>query len=111
MVEKKIRMADLTILYWRDIPAQVIAKRGRGRKREKAKIELPRRFSVAIDAAAMFDGACSTDDYLTEWRRSAPADCGDDLNTEARALVAKLEYEYDTKKLRVLVENGGKIKD
>ena len=104
-------MADLIILYWRDIPAQVIAERGRGRKREKVKIELPRRFSVAIDAAAMLDGAYSTDDYLTEWRRSAPANCGDDLNTEARTLVAKLEGEYDTKKIRLLVENSGKIKD
>ena len=33
-------MAQITILYWRDIPAQVIAEKGRGRKREQAKIEL-----------------------------------------------------------------------
>ncbi|MDC1383258.1 virulence factor [Candidatus Puniceispirillum sp.] len=104
-------MADLIILYWRDIPAQVIAERGRGRQREKVKIELPRRFSEAIDASAMIDGAFSTDDYLKDWRRSAPAECGYDLNTEARALAAKLEDEYDIKKIRSLVENGGKIKD
>ena len=46
-------MANLITLYWRDIPAQVIAERGRGRKRKQAKMELPRRFSVAIDAAAL----------------------------------------------------------
>ena len=46
-------MANLITLYWRDIPAQVIAERGRGRKREQAKIELHRRFAIAIDAAAM----------------------------------------------------------
>ena len=57
-------MANLITLYWRDIPAQVIAERGRGRQREQAKVELPRRFSIAIDAAAMRDGADSTDDYL-----------------------------------------------
>ena len=50
-------MANLITLYWRDIPAQVIAERGRGRQREQAKVELPRRFSIAIDAAAMRDGA------------------------------------------------------
>ena len=61
-------MANLITLYWRDIPAQVIAERGRGRKREQAKIELPRRFSVAIDAAAMRDGVNSTDDYLCLFR-------------------------------------------
>ena len=57
-------MANLITLYWRDIPAQVIAERGRGRKREQAKIELQRRFAIAIDAAAMRDGADSTDDYI-----------------------------------------------
>ena len=54
-------MAQLITLYWRDIPAQVIAERGRGRKREQAKLELSRRFSIAIDEAAMRDGADSTD--------------------------------------------------
>ena len=83
-------MAQLITLYWRDIPAQVIAERGRGRKREQAKIELARRFAIAIDAAAMRDGADSTDDYLAEWRRGEPVECGDDLEAEAAAMAAKL---------------------
>ena len=62
-------MASIMVLYWRDIPAQVVAERGRGRKREQAKIELHKRFALAIDEAAMRDGADSTDDYLAEWRR------------------------------------------
>ena len=41
-------MAQLITLYWRDIPAQVIAERGRGRKREQAKIELARRFAAGV---------------------------------------------------------------
>ena len=101
-------MANLITLYWRDIPAQVIAERGRGRKREQAKIELPRRFSVAIDAAAMHDGAESTDEYLSEWRRSEPEDCGEDLEAEAAVRAAVLGDEYTSKTLRALVENGGK---
>ena len=39
-------MASLTVIYWRDIPAQVVAETGRGRKREQAKIELHRRFAL-----------------------------------------------------------------
>jgi hypothetical protein len=101
-------MASLITLYWRDIPAQVIAERGRGRKREQAKIELPRRFLVAIDAAAMRDGANSTDDYLTEWRRSQPEECGEDLEAEVAVRAAALGNEYTSEALRALVENGGK---
>ena len=62
-------MGQVVTLYWRDIPAQVVAEKGRGRKREQAKIELHRRFALAIDEAAMRDGADSTDDYLADWRR------------------------------------------
>ena len=56
-------MASLTILYWRDIPSQVIVKAGRS----SAKRELSERFIRAIDAAAMHAGAKSDDAYLAEW--------------------------------------------
>jgi hypothetical protein len=100
-------MAQLITLYWRDIPAQVIAERGRGRKREQAKVELHRRFAIAIDAAAMRDGADSTDDYLAEWRRGAPVECGEDLEAEAAAQAAALEANYPAERVKTLVENGG----
>lgn len=100
-------MANLITLYWRDIPAQVIAERGRGRKREQAKIELPRRFAIAIDAAAMKDGADSTDDYLAEWRRSDPVECGEDLDAVVAERAAALEAEYPAERVKQLVANGG----
>ncbi len=100
-------MAQLITLYWRDIPAQVIAERGRGRKREQAKVELHRRFAIAIDAAAMRDGADSTDDYLAEWRRGAPVECGEDLEAEAAAQAVALEANYPAERVKTLVENGG----
>ncbi|TIV10197.1 MAG: hypothetical protein E5W02_20945, partial [Mesorhizobium sp.] len=53
-------MADLIVVYWRDIPAQVIVKKGR----QNAKRELPLRFTEAIDMCAMRTGAGGTDDYL-----------------------------------------------
>ena len=100
-------MAHLITLFWRDIPAQVIAETGRGRNRQQSKIELPRRFAIAIDAAAMKDGADSTDDYLAEWRRSEPVSCGDDLYVEATKLAAHIEAKYPAERVRKLVESGG----
>ena len=84
-------MASLTILYWRDIPSQVIVKAGR----KSAKRELSERFIRAIDAAAMHAGATSADAYLADWRRGDPSPCGDDLEAEASAAAARLEAEYD----------------
>ncbi len=97
-------MADCIVLYWRDIPAQIIVKAGR----KTAKRELPERFIQAIDACAMRVGARDTDAYLAEWRRGAPEPCGDDLEAEADAAFARLESEYGRDRLRQLVDNGGR---
>ncbi len=97
-------MADRIIVYWRDIPAQVIVKAGR----KAAKRELPDRFIQAIDACAMRTGARDTDAYLAEWRRGAPEPCGDDLEAEADLTLARLENEYGRDRLRQLVDNGGR---
>ena len=96
-------MAKLTIVYWRDIPAQVIAKE----KRTAAKRVLPERFEKAIDRAAMRSGARDTDAYLAEWRRGEPTPCGDDLEAEAAAAAARLEAEFDDDRLAKLVAAGG----
>ncbi len=97
-------MADRIIVYWRDIPAQVIVKAGR----KTAKRELPERFIQAIDACAMRVGARDSDAYLAEWRRGPPEPCGDDLEAEADATLARLENEYGRDRLRQLVDNGGR---
>lgn len=97
-------MADRVILYWRDIPAQVIVKAGR----KAAKRELPERFVQAIDACAMRTGARDTDAYLAEWRKGAPEPCGDDLEAEADAALARLENDYGRDRLRELVAHGGR---
>ena len=97
-------MASLIILYWRDIPSQVIVKAGR----TSAKRELSERFIRAIDAAAMHAGAISTDAYLADWRRGAPIPCGDDLEAEAEAAAQRLETEYDTHRLALLAKHDGR---
>ena len=101
-------MGQVVTLYWRDIPAQVVAEKGRGRKREQAKIELSRRFALAIDEAAMRDGADSTDDYLADWRRGAPVECSDELEVEASRVAERLEAEVDSELLAKLVNSGGR---
>ena len=98
-------MAQLQIVYWRDIPAQVMVKAGR---RNQAKRELPLRFTEAIDMAAMRTGAAETDDYLAEWRRGDPVQVGDDLEAEAAAAMEAIEQEYDKDRLVALVKNGGR---
>lgn len=95
-------MAKLTTVYWRDIPAQVIAKRGR----TSAKSQLPLRFQEAIDRAAMRAGKGSSDAYLSEWRRESRA-CGDDLKAEARAEADRLSAMYSDEDLARLIRSKG----
>ncbi|MEL6689666.1 MAG: virulence factor [Pseudomonadota bacterium] len=97
-------MPDVTIVYWRDIPAQVIVGKGR----RGAKVQLSERFEQAIDAAAMKLGASDTDAYLAEWRKAAPYSVDGDPNEVAAAEAARLEEEYDAKRVRALIQNEGK---
>lgn len=96
-------MAEKVILFWRDIPAQVIVRAGR----KTAKRPLPERFEQAIDRAAMRAGLTGTDAYLEQWRRGEPVACGEDLDAEAAAEAARLEAEYTPERLRELVAAGG----
>jgi len=95
-------MPDLITVYWRDIPAQVIAKAGR----KTAKVQLTERFEKAIDRAAMRAKLRDTDSYLAEWRREA-APCGEDLDAEAKAAAERLESEFTDERLARFVANGG----
>lgn len=97
-------MADLIVVYWRDIPAQVIVKKGR----QTAKRELSLRFTEAIDMAAMRSGAGDTDAYLAEWRKADPVPVSDELEAEADKATAALEAAYDRDRLVALAKSGGR---
>jgi hypothetical protein len=99
-----MEMADLVIVYWRDIPRQVIVKKGR----QNAKRELSVRFEEAIDMAAMRSGAAGTDDYLSAWRKADPVPVGDDLEAEADKAMQDLEAQYPRERLVALAKAGGK---
>jgi len=96
-------MASLTIISWRDIPAQVIVKRGR----ETAKVQLSARFQEAVDRAAMRAGKGSSAAYLADWKRSDPAPCGEDLQAEAAAEAARIEARFTDEDLEALIRAKG----
>ena len=94
--------AKLITVYWRDIPAQVIARRGR----TNTKVPLSERFHTAIDRAAMRAGKGSSDKYLEEWRRvSRP--CGDDIEEVMQVEAARLEAAFSDERLEAMVKAGG----
>jgi hypothetical protein len=96
-------MASLTIISWRDIPAQVVVKRGR----ETAKVQLSARFQEAVDRAAMRAGKGSSDAYLADWKRSDPRACSDDIQAEVAAEAARLEARYTDEDLERLIRSKG----
>jgi hypothetical protein len=96
-------MPELTVIWWRDIPAQVTAKEGRSR----ASVSLEQRFQEAIDAAAMRAGLIGTDAYLEEWRRDTRT-CGDDLDAEVAQEAEWLDAAYTDDVLARLVQANGR---
>ncbi|MDB3929600.1 virulence factor [Paracoccaceae bacterium] len=96
-------MPDVTIVYWRDIPAQVIVGKGR----RGSKIQLTERFEQAIDRVAMRTGAAETDAYLAEWRKAAPYQIDGNQDDIAKSEAARLEVEYDGDRIKLLINNDG----
>ncbi|EBA17924.1 hypothetical protein RSK20926_19337 [Roseobacter sp. SK209-2-6] len=96
-------MADVTIVYWRDIPAQVIVGKGR----RGAKRQLEERFEQAIDRAAMKVNAKDSDAYLAEWRKADPYAVEGDASEIAESEAKRLEAEYDQSRLKILIANDG----
>ncbi len=96
-------MPDVTIVYWRDIPAQVIVGKGR----RGAKKQLEERFEQAIDRAAMKIGAEDSDAYLAEWRKADPYPVEGEPADIVAAEAARLEAEYDRERIKALIANEG----
>jgi hypothetical protein len=87
----------VTVIYWRDIPAQVVS--GQGRK--ASRVMLPDRFQDAIDRAATRAGLIGSDEYMAEWRK---VQVGEDA---VEAVAARLETEYPDGVLDALIRNYG----
>jgi hypothetical protein len=98
---------QLITVYWRDIPAQVIARQGR---KTSFKKELHPRFQRAIDRAAMRARKESEDAYLADWRRESEP-CGDDLEKTLNETVARLETEWTVELLDTVARRGGMLQE
>lgn len=96
-------MPDVTVVFWRDIPAQVIVGKGRS----AAKVQLPERFEQAIDRCAMKIGARGDDAYLAEWRKATPYSVEGDARDVATAQAARLQADYDSDRIKSLIANDG----
>ena len=96
-------MPNVIIVYWRDIPAQIIVGKGR----QAAKVQLPERFEQAIDRAAMKIGAEDTDAYLAEWRKGTSYQVEGDQTDIAKSEAIRIETEYNQDKIKQLIANNG----
>ncbi len=91
-------------VYWRDIPSQIIVKKGR----QRAKCKLPRSFQTAIIRAAMRAGKGTSAAYIDDWRRetsslATDADIHDVAEQQALEFAATLSEEQ----LESLIKNKG----
>lgn len=96
-------MAQKTIVYWKDIPTQIIVKAGR----KAAKRELPEYFIQSVDQCAMRLGAKDSDAYLEEWRRGSPEEVSSDLEAEADQALEAMIADYPKTRLKALIDAGG----
>ena len=97
------RMPEVSIVYWRDIPAQIIV--GSGRRASKR--PLPERFETAIDRCAMRAGARDSDAYLAEWRKGEPYVVDGEAADVASDEAERLEAEFSPEAIKALIDNDG----
>ncbi len=95
---------EKVVVYWRDIPSQIIVKKGRS----KEKVLLHPRFQQAIDRAAMRARKHDSDAYMAEWKRvKSPLAAGGDLQTIVRREAQQIEAAYTDERLLQLIKNHG----
>lgn len=88
----------MTVVYWRDIPVQILSGSGRSAVR----IKLSDRFQEAVDRAATRAGLVGSDEYLTEWHKvEVPY-------TDPEEVASRLESEHPPEVLDELVRNHGR---
>ncbi len=97
-------MIEITVIKWRDIPAQINAKQGRRRE----KILLADRFQEAIDMAAMKGGAAATDAYLNDWcDEKIMLSDAEDLANAIATVKSQIESEFTQEVLQSYIQNSG----
>ncbi|MCB8981199.1 MAG: virulence factor [Ardenticatenaceae bacterium] len=83
-------MTTYQIMYWHDIPVQVRA----GGRRDRASVELPARFQMAVDNAAMAAEITGTDAYLDGFRWGEAQERDGTPEAVANAVAAELDAQF-----------------
>ncbi len=97
-------MVRKVVVFWRDIPSQVIVQRGRQRE----KVLLSQRFQETIDRAAMRAGKGGSEAYLAEWRRETTVlEADGELRAVALAEAEGFERTFSRERLQALVRSHG----
>ena len=89
---------EITVISWRNIPAQVVATSSGGKQTAV--------LSDRFDRAAAVAGLTDDDAYVGEWSRQA-FPLPEEANKAVQSLADELEAGYDEDRLNALVRNGG----
>lgn len=95
-------MGKIKIVYWRDIPGQVVIREGRRSKR----LRLPARFAKAIERAGYRLKKKQQDALFEPWHDVTQPFDGD-INEQAAQLVRQLEERYTEEVLETLIRASG----
>ena len=96
-------MAQLKIVYWHDIPGQVVFKEGR----RNTRLRLSARFMKAIERAAYRLKKQNQDAWFEPWHDIAQIINGD-VKEQAQLLVRQIEEQYSEAVLDKLIRASGK---
>jgi hypothetical protein len=95
-------VAQLRIVYWRDIPGRVVIRQGR----RSTRLNLSARFMHAIERAAYRLKKHQQDAMFEPWHDvDQPLD--GDIREQARALLLQLEEDYTEEVLETLIRASG----
>ncbi len=103
MTRRRETGPQLTVIWWHDIPGQVVARDGERRHTHA----LPMRFEKAIHRAAVGRGQAGTTAFVAGWRRVSSA-CSPDLEAEVAAATADLDRRFDDAALEALIADTRK---
>ncbi len=101
-------MAKVSIMYWKEIPAQVKAEDDD----REISMSLPDRFQKGIDEISMFDGSFGADDYLESWEWGPETEVEEPAEKAAEATVQRIESRFPedfVERIRAL--HGAKKRD
>jgi len=95
-------VAQLKVVYWRDIPGRVVIREGR----RSSRLNLSARFMHAIERAAYRLKKKQKDAMFEHWR-DVDQPINGDVREQARSLLLHIEQHYTEEVLETLIRASG----